>query len=478
MGLSAAMKVEVEKQEEQHLAKISLEIPAEQAGQEYNKAWKRLGQRLNIPGFRRGKAPRSIVEKTVGVERIKQEAMDRLFPHLFADAISEHQLDIVAPPQIEALKFDLAEGIAVQAVVELRPDAKLPDLSNMTVDVPEFKLPEDAEQKELSAIIERLTTLEPVIDRASEKTDIVNIDFTGSVNGEPIKGGTAKNYRLDLSDNNFIEGFADQLVGHRIGEEFTINVTFPENYHDSTLAGKPAEFKVKINDISRKAVPELTDEVAKKVGPFESVEQLKEEVRRLLQQSEEQENTFRKQKAVVDYVLQHAEVEIPDAMVNREAKLLMEEVQQRLRSQGMSWEKFLDAEGHESTWDNLREEARKRIKTSLIFGAIAKQEGMAVNEDEFSGMVQELSAMRGVDEKQIMRQLGNNFAAAQALSDQILSQKIVDFLCERSKFNFVPEEAASAKQEKPEGGKQAASEPVSVAAAIEGEEFDVLEDED
>jgi trigger factor len=471
------MKVEVEKQEK-HLAKINLEIPAEQASQEYNKAWKRIGQRLNIPGFRRGKAPRAIVEKTVGVERIKQEAMDRLFPHLFADAISEHQLDIVAPPQIESLKFDLNEGIAVKATVELRPEAKLPDLSSLTVDVPEFKLPEDAEQKELQAIVERLTTLEPVVDRPSEKSDIVNIDFTGFVNGEAIKGGTAKNYRLDLTDNNFIEGFADQLVGHKIGEEFTINVTFPQTYHDSNLAGKPAEFKIKINDISKKVVPELTDEVAKKVGPFETVAQLKEEVLRLQKESEEQENTYRKQKAVVDALLEKSEVELPEAMVARETKLLMEEVQQRLKSQGLTWEKFLDAEGHEATMANLRDEAAKRIKTSLVFGALAKQEGLQVSEDEFSEMVSQLATMRGADEKQIMRMLGNNFGAAQALSDQILSQKIVDFLVERTTFNFVPESAVEKQADASESSKEPKQEAVAVAAAIEGEEFDVLDNED
>ena len=471
------MKVEVEKQEAQHLAKINLEITAEQAGQEYNKAWKRIGQRLNIPGFRRGKAPRSIVEKTVGVERIKQEAMDRLFPHLFADAISEHQLDIVAPPQIESLKFDLNEGIAVRATVELRPEAKLPDFSGFKVDVPAFKLPEDAEQKELQAIVERLTTLEPVIDRASEKSDIVNIDFSGFIDDEPIKGGSAKNYRLDLKDNNFIEGFADQLVGHKIGEEFSIHVTFPQNYHDANLAGKPAEFKIKINDISKKVVPELTDEVAKKVGPFETVEQLKEEVRRLLQQSEEQENTYRKQKAVVDALLGKTELEIPTAMINRETKMLMEEVQQRLKSQGLTWEKFLDAEGHDKTMTGLREEATKRIKTSLVFGAFAKQEGLQVNESEFSETVAQLAEMRGADEKQIMRMLGNNFTAAQALSDQILSQKVVDFLIERSEFNFVSEEA-SAQEKAKESNKESAPEVAAVAATIEGEEFDVLDNED
>lgn len=471
------MKVEVLK-EEQNLAKINLEIPAEQAVQEYNKAWKRLGQRLNIPGFRRGKAPRSIVEKNVGVDRIKQEAMDRLFPHLFADAISEHQLDIVAPPQIESLKFELGEGIAVKAVVELRPEVKLPELAGVKVDVPEYKLPEDAEAKELQAIVERMTTLESVVDRASEKSDIVNIDFNGSVNGEAIKGGSAKNYRLDLQDNNFIEGFADQLVGHKIGEEFSINVTFPQGYHDAALAGKPAEFKVKINDISKKVVPELTDEVAKKVGPFETVEQMKQEVSNLLKQSEEQENTYRKQKAVVDYLLEKAEVAIPDTMVGREAKLLMDEVQQRLKSQGLSWEKFLDSEGHDSTLENLREEARKRIKTSLIFGAIAKQESMQVNESEFSSMVSQMAAMRGMDEKQVMRQLGNNFAAAQAMSDQILSQKIVDYMVERAEFNYVPEEQIEQKQAAEAAAKaDKAPEGAAVAAAIEGEEFDVLDAE-
>jgi len=330
------MKAEVEREEAQHLVRISLEISPEHASQEYNKAWKRLGQRLSIPGFRRGKAPRPIVEKHVGTERIKQETMDRLLPHLFADVISEHQLDIVAPPQVTSLVFDLNTGSVVKATVETRPEAKLPELGSITVDYAEFKLPEDAESKEYQAIVERLTTLEPVIDRPAEKTDIVNLDFNGFVNGEAIKGGAARNYRLDLANNNFIEGFSDQLIGHKIGEEFSINVTFPANYHDESLAGKPAEFKIKLNDVSCKVVPELTDEVARKVGDFESLEQLKEQVRTLLKQNEAQENDYRKQKAVVDYVLGASEVDIPESMLNRETRLLMEEIQGRLKGQVMS----------------------------------------------------------------------------------------------------------------------------------------------
>jgi trigger factor len=466
------MKVAVEKQDK-HIALINLEIPAEHAAQEYNKACKRIGQRLNIPGFRRGKAPRSIIEKTVGIERIKQEALDRLLPHVFADAISEHQLEIVAPPQIENFKFDINEGIEVKAQVELRPEVELPDLGELKVDVPKFETPADAEEKELSAIVERMTTLEPVIDRAAVETDIVHIDFTGSVNGEPIRGGSAKNYRLDIANNNFIEGFAQQLVGHKIGEEFTIQVTFPKDYHDNALAGKPAEFSIKMNEIKRKVVPELTDEMAQKIGPYEGLAQLKEEVSKFLKANEEQENTYRKQKALIDVVVDKANIEIPDPMINREAKLLMEEVQQRFKSQGISWEQFLDAQGHESIWENLRAEAKKRIKTSLTFGAISKKEGIVVNEDEFSNQVRELAQVRNMDEKAVMRQLANNFEAAQALSDQILSQKVVDFLMEKASFNFVAEEAAAESDAKP----GTTAQPAAVGAAIEGEEFEVLTEE-
>ncbi len=472
------MKVEVEKQEK-FLAKIKLEIPAEQANQEYNKAWRRLGQRINIPGFRRGKAPRGIVEKTVGIERIKQEAMDRLLPHVFADAISEHQLDIVAPPQIETFKFELADGIHIQASVELRPEAKVCDLGNISVNVPEYKIPADAEEKELQAIIARMSTLEPVINRPAEKSDIVNIDFTGYVNNEMIRGGTAKNYRLDLTDNNFIEGFADQIVGHTIGEEFTLNVTFPSNYHDQMLSGKPAEFRVKINEINAKKVPELNDELAKKVGPYDSLQQMKDEIHKMMQESANQENEYRKQKALIEAVIERSDVEVPDAMINREAKMLMEEVQGRLKSQGMSWEKFLDSQGHEQTWDSLREEATKRIKTSLVFGALAKQENLSVNEGEFMEEVRQLAAARGVDEKNIMRHLGNNFEAAQALSDQVLSQKIVDLLMAKATFTMVEDtgetdakDSTKANKEKAEKAKPEAA----VAEAIEGETFDVIEE--
>jgi trigger factor len=459
-------QVKVETQDE-HSAKITLEIPAELANQEYNKAWKSLGKRLNIPGFRRGKAPKNMVEKAVGTERIKKEAMDQLFPHLFADAISEHQLDIIAPPRVESLNFDFSKGISVQAMVELRPVAEVPELTQLKIDIaPSRVLSEDAGQKELDILVSRYTMLEPVIDRPVVAQDIVNIDFKGSIDGEPIKGGAAKGYRLDLASNTFIEGFAEQLVGHSLGEEFTIQVTFPEAYHDESLSGKQGTFEVKVNEISKKIVPEINDELAKKTGIGETLEQLKEEIAKQLKESEEVENLYIKQKAVVEYLLEHSTVALPESMVTRETSLLKEEVEQRLKAQGLTWEKFIGLEGTEQTWANLRKEASKRIKTSLVFGCIAKQEGISVSEEDFMDAVSEMAAMKGLEERQVIRQLANNYAAAQSLSDLLLSQKIVSILCERTEFNIVDRKDVETAAENP------------VAGLIEGEEFDVIENED
>ncbi|MBK8191122.1 MAG: trigger factor [Vampirovibrionales bacterium] len=503
------VKSEINRQDK-FLAKINLEIPPEQASQEYNKACRRLSQRMNIPGFRRGKAPRGVIEKTVGIDRIKQEAMDRLLPPAFADVISEHQLDIVAPPQIEEFKFDLAAGISIRAQVELRPDCQLPDLASLKVAVERFAHPQDAMDKEIKALLERMASLEPVVSRAAEAADIVNIDFSGSVDGQPVKGGSARNYRLDLANNNFIDGFAQQLIGHRVGEEFVIQVTFPEAYHDADLAGKPAEFKVKLNDIRQRIVPELNDDLVRKMGKHESVDAFREEVRQAMESAAERENQFRKQKALTEHLVREADVEIPESMVAREARLLMDEIKNRLRSQGHSWEQFIEAQGQEKVWDNLRSEAAQRIKTSLVFGAVAKQENIVVGEEEWAEQVRDLSMNANVDEKTVMRQLANNPGASQSLNDQILSQKIIELLCDRAKFEWVdappsedapssPPAAPEKKSERPapktesepsaeKASAEARVEPAQPEKAIaaappaaalgDDEEFEVLEDED
>jgi len=430
------MKVNVAKQEK-NIVQIDIEIDAEIAAQEYNKACKKLGERVTIPGFRKGKAPRQMVENYIGLDKIKEEALDRLLPNVFADTISEHQFDIIAEPLIESYKYELGEPLTVTAKLELKPEVNIGNYKGLTIEVPEFKHKENAVEEELKALSERFATLEPVVTRPVAETDIVNIDYTGTINGEPIKGGTAKNHQLDIANSNFIKGFAEQIVGKKIGEEFTIKVTFPEDYYDPALSNKEAEFQIKLNEIKEKIIPDIDDELAQKVGPFQTIEELKVDLASFLEKTENQENKTRSEKAILNKVVDQAQVEIPDSMVNREAKILMSEVQGRLKSQGVSWEQVLDSQGHETIWNNLREEALKRVKTSLTLAAIAKAEDLHINDEDFLTKVRELATTYNSDEKTVFKQISENQGLANAISHQIITQKIVQFLLDNNEVKYI-----------------------------------------
>ncbi|MDD3419918.1 MAG: trigger factor, partial [Candidatus Gastranaerophilales bacterium] len=294
-----------------------------------------------------------------------------------------------------------------------------------------------AVDRELLNIAQRFTKLEDVTDRAAAKEDVVSIDFDGSVDGEAIKGGSAKNYQLDLTNSNFIEGFADQIIGHSTGESFDINVTFPADYHEESLKGKPAVFKIKIHAIKTKKYPEIDDELAQRVGPFGSLDELKKDIQSYIDKQFDMESKVKVQNAVLEKVIELAEVEIPDAMVNREAKILMDEFQQKITSQGMSWEKFLDSQGQEKIWQNLRDEATKRIKNSLVLSQIAKVEEIKVDDSEFEERIKEMAKLYHTDERTIYQQISKEPMMVQSIMQQIASQSITDFLVENNKINYV-----------------------------------------
>lgn len=430
------MNVTIEKLEN-NLVKLDIEVSAEVAAQEYNKACRKISEIVNIPGFRKGKAPRNIIEKYAGVERIKHEALDHMLPKVFADVIRENDFDVVTEPFVESFDFNVGEPVKVVAKMELKPEVKLAAYKDLELEVGEYKTPEDALDKELKNLADKFATLEPVIDRETTVNDIVIIDFNGSVDGEPIKGGSAKNYQLDLANSTFIPGFAEQIVDHKISEEFTIKVKFPEEYHEDSLKGKDAEFIIKINEIKEKIVPELNDEFAQKVGAFKTIDDLKKDITNYFEKTAEEENKKRAQNVIFDKIVETAEVDIQDSMVNREAKYLMEDVKQRVTGQGLSWEQVLDSQGHETIWNNLRTEALTRIKNSLVMSAIAKAEDIKVENTDFESKVKEMAAIYNTEDKAIYEQMVKNPALAQSLTQQILSQKISQFLVENNKVTYV-----------------------------------------
>lgn len=430
------MKTTVEKLEN-NMVKVDIEIDAETAEKEYNKACKRLAQRVNIPGFRKGKAPKAILEKNIGAEAIKHDVMDSLLPSAFAQAIKENDLNIITEPAVESYDFEIGKPVKIVAKMELKPEVKFEQYKDLEVEVEEFKTAEDAMEKEIEELTEKFTTLQTVSDREYTDKDVVMMDFEGSVDGNLIDGGSAKNYMLDLEHSNFIPGFAEQLVGHKTGEEFTIDVTFPENYHDEKLKGKPAQFKIKINEIKEKIKPELNDELAKKVGNFKSVDELKADIQKYLDNTAKVENDKRSANKLFETIMEKMSVEVQPSMVEREKQALLIDFKQKVAQSGVNWDDVMKNDGPEKIDEELKTEALNRIKNSLMMSEIAKLENIQVTPQDLEQKIGELAMMYQTDKGTIFKEIARNTAMIQSLSQQALTQKVTKFLLENNKIKFV-----------------------------------------
>jgi len=425
------METKIEKLPE-NVVKVDIEIPAKEAVGYYNEAAKRLAQYVNIPGFRKGKAPRNVVEQNIGEERIKQEALESALPKIFSEVIKENDFDVVAQPYVESYTFKIGEDLKISAKVELRPEITLGEYKGLTVEVEEYKTPEDAFQKSLDNLLAQSATTVVVTDRKSEATDTVVFDFEGFSNGEKIEHGDAKNYTLDLANSSFIPGFAEQLVDRTIGEDFEINVTFPEEYHEKKLAGQPAVFKCKINEIKTKVLPELNDEFAQKVGPFKTVEDLKADIQQYLDTQKADIDRTNSEKAIFEKVVGDAKVEIQQSMIDREADQLVEEYKQKLQMQGFTWEQAVEAQGYDEIMSSLKEDAAVRVKNSLVIDKIAKAENITVSQEDFSSKLTELSRMYQIDPQTMVKQLYQTPGVFNALSQQALNEKVTQFLVDNN----------------------------------------------
>lgn len=429
------MKVNIEK-EAQNTVKFDIEIPAKEAVDAYNKAVKNISQHVNVPGFRKGKAPRNLVEQHVGVERIKEEALDILLPNVFKDAIVKNNLDVISQPFVESYDFEVGKDIKVVAKVELRPEVKLGEYKNMSVEVEEYVTPADAFDKSLNGLMQRHASFKLVVDRASKDTDVVVIDFDGYVEGEKIRGGAADNYPLDLANSNFIPGFAEQLVGKKIGEEFEINVDFPKDYHEKKVAGKPAVFKINLKEIKEKAIPELTDEFAQKVGPFKTVEDLKADIQNFLDFTKKNEEKKSSEVAIFDKVLTGVKVDIQESMIEKETQTLLNEYKQRVLSQGFSWEDAIEAQGYDNLMQEVKKDAFIRIRNSLVIDKIAQEENIKIDHTDLDKKLAEVESSYKIDKAELIKQLKQNPAMFTSLSQQALNEKVMDFLAENNKVEF------------------------------------------
>lgn len=430
------MKVTLEN-EKDNVVKVNITIPAEEATTAYNTAARKIAQYVNVDGFRKGKAPRHLIERQVGEERIKQEALEGLMPKVLSEVIEENKLDVITQPYITSYDFKKGEDLNVVVNVETRPEVKLGDYKNLTVEVTDVPVTEDAVKETLDRIQKNYTE-NKIVERESKNTDTVNIDFEGFANNEAIKGGAAKNYDLNLEHSNFIPGFADQLVGKKAGEEFDIQVKFPEDYHDESLKGQDATFKIKVNAVKEAVVPELNDELAQKAGNFKTVDELKEDVKKRLEESRENAKKVNAENEIFKKVIENASVEIPEAMIDREANAMLADYKNRLSAQGIDWESLMKAtEGTDNdVMKNIREDAKLRIKNSLVIDKIAKEEGIKLAPADIDNKFKELGNAYGVSPDQIIKSISKNPEILSSLSQQAVNDKVRALLFENNKAEF------------------------------------------
>ncbi len=422
------MKSNITKEKE-NIVKLELTIPAKDAQAAYENAVKLFSQYVNVPGFRKGKAPKNMVERQVGVERLQQEALDKLLPRFIDEAVKENNLEIVTQPELTDVKFDMGKDVEVTVKLELKPELTIGEYKNLKVDVEDAVVAADAVDKAIERLMNQYAEVVEVKEaRNAKDTDIVVIDFDGSANGEKIQGGAGKDYNLDLAHSNFIPGFAEGIVGKPMNEEFDVNVTFPEEYHEESLKGQPAVFKVTVKAIKERIMPELNDEFAKKVGGFDNVDALKEDIKKHLDAQREAANLQNAENVVFGKVMDTVKVDIPQSMIDREFEALKAEYAERFSMQGLSLENVFKAQGQDAD-KVLKEEAESRIKNTLLIDKIAKDEEIKLSPADIQVKLQELSRM--------MKQFSSNPGVLTAISQQAINDKVRKFLVDNNKINYV-----------------------------------------
>lgn len=419
-----------------NVVSISMTIPAAEATSAYNTAASKISQYINVDGFRKGKAPRAVVERHVGVDRIRQEALEILLPKYLGQAVYDNKLDIITQPAITDYKFETGKDVEITFEVETRPEVSLGSYKGIDVKVEVPAADDSAFDKALEGFLAQHASMELVLDRPSNETDTVVFDFEGTCNGEPIQGGAAKGYALDLAHSNFIPGFAEQLVGHNIKDEFDIQVTFPEEYHDEKLKGQPATFAIKINEIKQRILPELTDEFVKKSSRFSTVDELKADIKDYVDNQRENIKKVNAENAVFKSIVESASVEIPQGMINREVESLKADYKQRLSYQGINWEDFVKSQGDEFE-KTLAEDAMTRIKNSLIIDKISKEADIKVEQADFQTKIAQMAGAYGVGPQDLLKQFGQNPDFLSSLSQQIVNDKVRDYLLANNNIEYV-----------------------------------------
>lgn len=399
------MKVTVENGENQQVT-LTIEVEAAEVNKAVEQACKRLANRVSIPGFRKGKAPRMIVERHVGKDAVLQEAFDIVASKALSKAFDEQKIDPVTRPSVDIETLEEGKDLVFKATVTPRPEVKLGDYKGLNVPKNEVNITDEDVEKQLKTFQDRQGKLVDAPEGAEVKDgDFTTLDFKGFVDGEAFDGGEGKDYPLQIGSNSFIPGFEDQLVGAKIGEERDVNVKFPEEYHAKELAGKDATFKCTIRSIKTKELPAIDDELAKKVSKFETLDELKADIRKNLEENAERTAENDQKSAAIEMATNNITVDIPAVMIDNRVTAMIQEMAMRLEQQGMKLEQYLQYASTDiaKLREQYRETAEKNVKTDLMLEEVAKAEDIKVEAKDLDEEVAAMAAAYGATPQQVQK---------------------------------------------------------------------------
>lgn len=449
------MSVKVEQLEQKNMVKLVIERDAKELDEAIKKVYQKQKSRIAIPGFRKGKAPLMMIEKYYGTEVFFEDAANEIIPFAYEEAVKESGLEIVSEPEVDLVQIEKGKNFIFSAVVATKPEVELGVYKGVEVTKVEVSVTDDEIQAEADIDRNKNARIITVEDAAIDGDETV-IDFDGYVDGEQFDGGKAEDYKLVLGSKSFIAGFEDQIIGHKVGDAFDVNVTFPEQYHAEHLAGKPAVFKVVLKEVKRKELPELNDDFVQDVSEYENVSEYKEAIRNRLTARKEETAKNKKEEEAIEKIIADAKMDIPEAMVKSQTNQMAREFADRIRSQGLSPEQYFQFTGMspEMFMENLKPQALKRIQSRLVLEAIAKAENIVASEEDFEKEIAEMAKTYNMDVEKIKESIGE--AEKKNMMADIAVSKAVDFVDD----NFVEVEETEDKKtaRKPRKKKEESAE--------------------
>ena len=421
------MSVQVEKLEK-NMAKLTIEVSAEEFDAAIEQAYQKDKKKISLPGFRKGKAPRKMIEKMYGTGVFYEDAANIVIPKAYSEAAKECGEEIVSQPEISVTQIGAGQPFIFTAEVALKPAVTLGDYKGVEVEKTPVEVSEEEVDKEVDKERENNSRTIDVDDRAVEKGDMIKLNFEGFVDGTPFEGGKAEDYSLTIGSGSFIPGFEDQLIGAKIGEEVEVNVTFPEEYHAAELKGKPAVFKCTVKEIKVKELPEADDEFAKDVSEFDTLAEYKDDIRAKLLEKKTADAKREKQNKTVAKAVENATMEIPEAMITEQVRRMADDFARRLQSQGLSMDQYMQFTGltMDALAQQMRPEALKRIQNSLVLEAIAKAENIEVSDEKVNEEIEKMAAAYKMEADKLKELIGD--AEKEQMKSDLAIQAAVDMI--------------------------------------------------